>query len=59
VSQIGFCCAYLLFIGANLHSYWSFVDTKVALLLMLPCLYLLTLYRQLHRLAWFRSGHLV
>jgi proton-coupled amino acid transporter len=53
VSQIGFCCAYLIFISENLGSYVPYVPRYAWLLLLLPVLYLLTLYRELHRLAFF------
>ena len=54
VSQIGFCCAYLIFISENLNSYFPAVDQHIWLLMFMPFLYLLTLYRQLHKLAFFR-----
>lgn len=51
VSQIGFCCAYLIFISENLSTYISGVSTAQWLLFFLPPLYLLCLLRQLEKLA--------
>lgn len=51
VSQIGFCCAYLIFISENLSSYFHRITKTDWLLLMLFPLFLLTLLRQLHSLA--------
>ena len=52
VSQTGFCCAYLIFITENLSTYA--LHKQLWLLILLPALFLLTLYRHLNRLAYFR-----
>ncbi|KAG1714430.1 Amino acid transporter AVT3C [Nymphon striatum] len=52
VSQVGFTCAYLIFITENMSTYVPSVSKSHWLLLILPPLYLLTLYRQLHKLAF-------
>ncbi|XP_076344779.1 uncharacterized protein LOC143244286 isoform X6 [Tachypleus tridentatus] len=54
VSQLGFCCAYLIFISENLSSYISRVSKPQWLIILLPPLFLLTLLRHLHKLALFR-----
>ncbi|XP_022253203.1 amino acid transporter AVT3B-like [Limulus polyphemus] len=53
VSQLGFCCAYLIFISENLSSYVSRVSKPQWLVILLPPLFLLTLLRHLHKLALF------
>ncbi|XP_043226186.1 amino acid transporter ANT1-like isoform X1 [Amphibalanus amphitrite] len=53
VSQIGFCCAYLIFISENLSTYVSGVSTSQWLVLFLPLLYMLCLLRKLEKLAVF------
>jgi proton-coupled amino acid transporter len=52
LSQTGFCCAYLIFITENLATFA--LQKHVWLLILLPPLFLLTLYRHLDRLALFR-----
>ncbi|XP_014662023.1 PREDICTED: amino acid transporter ANTL1-like [Priapulus caudatus] len=51
ISQLGFCCAYLIFISENLGSYVEKISKSDWLLIMLPFLFLLTLLRELHSLA--------
>ncbi|XP_064636490.1 uncharacterized protein LOC135493268 isoform X2 [Lineus longissimus] len=51
VSQVGFCCAYLIFILENLSDYIKGVPLWGWLLILLPPLYLLTLLRHLSSLA--------
>ena len=63
ISQTGFCCAYLIFISENLAHYWHGLeegeeaDDRLKLpilLLMIPGLICLTLFRKLHKLSIFR-----
>eukprot|EP00096_Caligus_rogercresseyi_P003500 TRINITY_DN1661_c0_g1_i1.p1 TRINITY_DN1661_c0_g1~~TRINITY_DN1661_c0_g1_i1.p1 ORF type:complete len:426 (-),score=133.38 TRINITY_DN1661_c0_g1_i1:1747-3024(-) len=53
ISQIGFCCAYLIFITETLSSYFPTVSKSEWLFLSLPPLFCLTLIRDLSRLAPF------
>lgn len=53
VSQIGFCCGYLIYLCKNLNLYIPRISQKVWLILILPPLYLLTLLRHLNKLAVF------
>ncbi|XP_047483985.1 amino acid transporter AVT3B-like isoform X1 [Penaeus chinensis] len=53
VSQIGFCCGYLIYLCKNLNLYIPRISQKVWLILLLPPLYLLTLLRHLNKLAVF------
>lgn len=62
ISQIGFCCAYLIFISENVAHYWHGLDEGEEaadhlklpiLILMLPGLICLTLFRKLHKLSIF------
>lgn len=53
ISQLGFCCAYLIFILENVSSYIPYVNKSQWLILLLPPLFLLTLLRHLHKLAIF------
>lgn len=53
VSQVGFCCAYLIFISENLSTYVPSVDKRLFLLVILPFQFMLTLYKELKRLAFF------
>jgi len=52
-SQIGFCCAYLIFISENLSVTFPDVEKRHWLLLLLPALFLLTLIKDLARFAVF------
>jgi len=52
-SQIGFCCAYLIFISENLSTFYPNVLKKQWLVLLLPPLFLLTLIKDLSRFAIF------
>jgi len=52
-SQIGFCCAYLIFISENLSVTFPDVEKRRWLLLLLPALFLLTLIKDLARFAVF------
>eukprot|EP00088_Acartia_fossae_P004214 TRINITY_DN11794_c0_g1_i10.p1 TRINITY_DN11794_c0_g1~~TRINITY_DN11794_c0_g1_i10.p1 ORF type:complete len:522 (+),score=67.77 TRINITY_DN11794_c0_g1_i10:78-1643(+) len=52
-SQIGFCCAYLIFISENLSVSFPDVEKRKWLLLLLPALFLLTLIKDLARFAIF------
>ncbi|GFO11588.1 proton-coupled amino acid transporter 1 [Plakobranchus ocellatus] len=51
-SQIGFCCAYLIFICKNLSDFVPSVDMVQWLLMILPPVTLLTLLRSLNSLAF-------
>lgn len=53
ISQIGFCCAYLIFISENVSSYVPGVSPSHWLLLLLPPLFLICLLRNLAKLAGF------
>jgi len=52
-SQIGFCCAYLIFITENLHNYVPNIEKNTYLVMILPPLFLLTLVKDLSRFAVF------
>ena len=52
-SQIGFCCAYLIFISENLSTYLPSVEKNHWLLLLLPPLFFLTLIKDLSKFAIF------
>ena len=52
-SQIGFCCAYLIFISENLSTYLPSVEKNHWLLLLLPPLFFLTLIKDLSKFAVF------
>jgi len=52
-SQIGFCCAYLIFISENLSAYIPSVEKNSWLLLLLPPLFLLTLIKDISQFAIF------
>ncbi|KAK2170514.1 hypothetical protein LSH36_2g01039 [Paralvinella palmiformis] len=54
ISQVGFCCAYLIFISENLSDYVKGVQIEHWLGLLLPPLCLLTLVRHLGSLAYCR-----
>ncbi|CAG0899359.1 unnamed protein product [Darwinula stevensoni] len=53
VSQVGFCCAYLIFITENLSGYFPSLSKPQWLVLLLPPLFLLTLLKRLDKLAIF------
>ncbi|XP_045132229.1 amino acid transporter ANT1-like [Portunus trituberculatus] len=53
VSQLGFCCGYLIYLCKNLNTYVSGVSQQLWLLFLLPPLYFLTLLRHLNKLAIF------
>lgn len=50
-SQLGFCCAYILFIGHNLHSIWSDVDMRLYAVILFPLYVLLSWIRTMRYLA--------
>jgi len=52
-SQIGFCCAYLIFISENLSAYVPTVEKHQWLVFLLPPLYLLSLIKDLSKFAIF------
>jgi len=52
-SQIGFCCAYLIFISENLSTYFPSMEKNQWLLFLLPPLFLLTLIKDLSKFAVF------
>jgi len=52
-SQIGFCCAYLIFISENLSAYVPSIDKRQWLVFMLPPLYILSLVKDLSKFAIF------
>ena len=52
-SQVGFCCAYLIFISSNLSTFVPSVEKNSWLLLLLPPLFFLTLIKDLSRFAVF------
>jgi len=52
-SQIGFCCAYLIFISENLSTYMPSVEKNQWLVFLLPPLFLLTLIKDLSKFAIF------
>ena len=52
-SQIGFCCAYLIFISENLSTYVHSVQKNQWLVFLLPPLFFLTLVKDIGRLAIF------
>ncbi|KAG8230461.1 hypothetical protein J437_LFUL009950 [Ladona fulva] len=53
ISQIGFCCAYLIFIMENLSQFFPSLSHYQWLLIILPPLFFLTLLRHLSKLAVF------
>ncbi|XP_071452815.1 uncharacterized protein [Hetaerina americana] len=53
VSQIGFCCAYLIFIMENLSQFFTSLSNFHWLLIILPPLFFITLLRHLSKLAFF------
>ncbi|XP_068219838.1 uncharacterized protein [Palaemon carinicauda] len=53
ISQIGFCCGYLIYLCRNLNVYIPQISQRVWMLLLIPPLYLLTLLRHLNKLAVF------
>jgi len=53
ISQVGFCCAYLIFITENLTSYFPGVAKNQWLVFLLPPLFFLTLIPDLSKLAIF------
>lgn len=53
ISQVGFCCAYLIFITENLASFFPVVSKNQWLVLILPPLLFLTMIPDLGRLAIF------
>ncbi|XP_042220093.1 amino acid transporter AVT3B-like isoform X2 [Homarus americanus] len=53
VSQIGFCCGYLIYLCKNLNIYIPRFSQRLWLMLLLPPLYCLTLLRHLNKLAIF------
>lgn len=53
VSQLGFCCGYLIYLCKNLSTYVSGVSQQLWLVFLLPPLYFLTLLRHLNKLAIF------
>lgn len=50
-SQIGFCCAYLIFISENLSAYMPSIEKHQWLTFMLPPLFLLSLIKDLSKFA--------
>ena len=52
-SQVGFCCAYLIFISENLSTFMPSVEKNQWLLFLLPPLFLLTLIKDLSKFAIF------
>jgi len=52
-SQIGFCCAYLIFISENLSAYVPTVEKNQWLVFLLPPLFLLSLIKDLSKFAVF------
>lgn len=52
-SQVGFCCAYLIFISKNLSTFVPSVEKNTWLLCLLPPLFCLTLIKDLSRFAIF------
>lgn len=53
VSQIGFCCGYLIYLTRNLSIYIPWISERGWLVLLLPPLFCLTLLRHLNKLAFF------
>ena len=53
LAQAAFCCAYLIFIGSNVHNVWGGVPEWAAIALTAPGLWLLATIRQLKSLAPF------
>ncbi|XP_077984384.1 uncharacterized protein LOC144439017 [Glandiceps talaboti] len=53
ISQIGFCCAYMIFITENLSTFIYELHMYQWLFILLPPLALLTMIRKLHKLAIF------
>lgn len=52
-SQIGFCCAYLIFITENMATFMPSIEKTTFLVMILPPLFLLTLVKDLSRFAVF------
>lgn len=52
-SQVGFCCAYLIFISTNLSIYVPSVEKNTWLFLLMPPLFLLTLVKDISQFAVF------
>merc|ERR1719192_3123766 len=52
-SQIGFCCAYFIFISENLETYIPSVEKTSWLFLLIPFLFLLTLVKDISQFAVF------
>lgn len=53
ISQIGFCCAYLIFISENLYNYIPAIEKNFWMLMLLPPLFLLTLIKDISQFAIF------
>lgn len=53
ISQVGFCCAYLIFITENLANHFDSVAKNQWLIMLLPPLFFLTLIPDLSKLAVF------
>ncbi|CAL4065965.1 unnamed protein product, partial [Meganyctiphanes norvegica] len=53
VSQIGFCCGYLIYLCRNLSIYIPWISQQGWLFLLLPPIFCLTLLRHLNKLAFF------
>jgi len=52
-TQVSFCCAYLLFIGNNLNTVFSFISKSEIIVLCAPGLLLMTLIRRVENLTVF------
>ncbi|XP_045603572.2 uncharacterized protein [Procambarus clarkii] len=53
VSQVGFCCGYLIYLCKNLNVYLPRISQRLWVMLLIPPLYCLTLLRHLNKLAVF------
>ena len=53
ISQVGFCCAYLIFISENLATFIHGLNQHQWLIIIMPPLFLLTLIPDLSKLAMF------
>jgi len=53
ITQVCFCCAYLLFIGENMHSVLPALNSTEFVLICIPGLSLLVLYRHIKNLSPF------